>query len=230
MYERFSDRARKVMQFANQEAQRFNHEFVGSEHILIALCKEGSGIAAVVLKNLGIDLRKLRAATGILVKEGPDMITMGKLPHAPSAKKTVERAIFNAKELNHNYVGTEHILLGLLDVTEGTAAKVLAEFKITSEQIKSDLALLLKSGEKRICQVDLTDILAEYVEKTKTGPLAPDAMRVLIETAAQRGWIQGRDEMKQYQLTASWGMMISPEIESMIERIAALEKEIQNRG
>ena len=112
MYERFTDRARKVMQLANQEAQRFNHEYIGTEHILLGLIKEGSGVAANVLKNLDVDLRKIRLEVEKLVQSGPDMVTMGKLPQTPRAKKVIEYSMEEARNLNHNYVGTEHILLG----------------------------------------------------------------------------------------------------------------------
>ena len=91
MYERFTDRARKVMQLANQEAQRFNHEYIGTEHVLLGLIKEGSGVAANVLKNLDIDLRKIRMEVEKLVQSGPDMVTMGKLPQTPRAKKVSAR-------------------------------------------------------------------------------------------------------------------------------------------
>src|SRR2546428_81072 len=108
MFERFTDRARKVMALANQEAQRFNHEYIGTEHILLGLVKEGSGVGANVLKNLDVDLRKVRLEVEKLVKAGPDMVTMGKLPQTPRAKKVIEYAIEEARNLNHNYVGTAH--------------------------------------------------------------------------------------------------------------------------
>ena len=125
MYERFTDRARKVMQLANQEAQRFNHEYIGTEHILLGLCKEGSGIAANVLKNLDVDLRKIRLEIEKIVQSGPDMVIIGKLPQTPRAKKVIEYSIEEARKLNHNYVGTEHILLGLCREEEGVARHVL---------------------------------------------------------------------------------------------------------
>ena len=96
MYERFTDRARKVMQLANQEAQRFNHEYIGTEHILLGLVKEGTGVAANVLKNLDIDLRKIRLEVEKIVQAGPDMVTMGKLPQTPRAKKVIEYSIEEA--------------------------------------------------------------------------------------------------------------------------------------
>ena len=115
------------MQLANQEAQRFNHEYIGTEHILLGLIKEGSGVAANVLKNLDVDLRKIRLEVEKLVQSGPDMVTMGKLPQTPRAKKVIEYSMEEARNLNHNYVGTEHILLGLLREQEGVAAQVLDE-------------------------------------------------------------------------------------------------------
>src|SRR5437588_2667795 len=93
MYERFTDRARKVMQLANQEAQRYNHEYIGTEHILLGIVKEGSGTAAHVLKNLDIDLRKIRLEVEKIVGSGPDVVTMGRLPQTPRAKKVIEYAI-----------------------------------------------------------------------------------------------------------------------------------------
>ena len=106
MYERFTDRARKVMQLANQEAQRFNHEYIGTEHILLGLVKEGGGKAANVFKNLDVDLRTIRLQAEKLVQSGPDMVTMGKLPQTPRAKKAIEYAIHEADALNHKHVGT----------------------------------------------------------------------------------------------------------------------------
>src|SRR5215813_10374513 len=114
MYERFTDRARKVMQLANQEAQRLNHEYLGTEHILLGLIKEGSGVAATALKNLNIDLRKIRLEIEMIARRGPHMVPMGKLPPTPRAKKIIEYSIEEARSLSHNYVGTEHLLLGVL--------------------------------------------------------------------------------------------------------------------
>lgn len=146
MFERFTDRARKVMALANQEAQRFNHEYIGTEHILLGLVKEGSGVAANVLKNMDIDLKKLRLGIEKLVKSGPDMVTMGKLPQTPRAKKVIEHAIEEARALNHNYVGTEHILLGLLRETEGIAAQVLMNLGLKLEDVRQEVLNLLGAG------------------------------------------------------------------------------------
>jgi len=146
MFERFTDRARKVMALANQEAQRFNHEYIGTEHILLGLVKEGSGVGAKVLKNLDVDIKKLRLEVEKLVKSGPDMVTMGKLPQTPRAKKVIEYAIEEARALNHNYVGTEHILLGLLRESEGIAAQVLMNLGLKLEDVRQEVLNLLGAG------------------------------------------------------------------------------------
>ncbi len=143
MYERFTDRARKVMQLANQEAQRFNHEYIGTEHILLGLVKEGTGVAANVLKNLDIDLRKIRLEVEKIVQAGPDMVTMGRLPQTPRAKKVIEYSIEEARNLNHNYVGTEHLLLGLLREQEGVAAQVLMNLGLKLEDVREEVLNLL---------------------------------------------------------------------------------------
>src|SRR5213079_643582 len=145
MYERFTDRARKVLQLANQEAQRFNHEYIGTEHILLGLVKEGSGVAANVLKNLDIDLRKIRLEVEKIVQTGPgsEMVTMGKLPQTPRAKKVIEYSIEEARNLNHNYVGTEHLLLGLLREQEGVAAQVLMNLGLKLEDVREEVLNLL---------------------------------------------------------------------------------------
>src|SRR5947199_1481119 len=146
MFERFTDRARKVMALANQEAQRFNHEYIGTEHILLGLVKEGSGVGASVLKNLEVDLRKVRLEVEKLVKSGPDMVTMGKLPQTPRAKKVIEYAIEEARNLNHNYVGTEHLLLGLLREHDGVAAQVLMNLNLKLEEVREEVLNLLGAG------------------------------------------------------------------------------------
>src|SRR4051812_13930911 len=135
MYERLTERARKVMQLANQEAQRLNHEYISTEHILLGLVKEGSGTAANVLKNLDIDLRKIRLEVEKIVQPGPDMVAGRDLPQAPRAKKIIEYSMEEARKLNHNWVGTEHLLLGLLREQEGVAAQVLMNLGLKLEDV-----------------------------------------------------------------------------------------------
>ena len=158
MFERLTDRARKVMALANQEAQRFNHEYIGTEHILLGLVKEGSGVGANVLKHLEIDLRKVRLEVEKLVKSGPDMVTMGKLPQTPRAKKVIEYAIEEARSLNHNYVGTEHLLLGLLREQDGVAAQVLMNLDLKLEDVREEVLNLLGAGVGQADDIDEEDM------------------------------------------------------------------------
>jgi ATP-dependent Clp protease ATP-binding subunit ClpC len=142
MHDRFTERGRKVMQLAEQEARFFNHEYVGTEHILLGLVKEGSGVAANVLKNLDIDLRKIRLEVERIVQPGPDAVIMGKLPQTPRAKKVIEYAIEEARNLNHNDVGTDHLLLGLLREEEGVASVILTNLGLRLEDVRERIRVL----------------------------------------------------------------------------------------
>ncbi len=134
------------MALAHQEAQRFNHEYIGTEHILLGLVKEGSGVGANVLRNLNVELRNVRLEVEKLVKSGPEMVTMGKLPQTPRAKKVIEYAIEEARNLNHNYVGTEHLLLGLLRERDGVAAQVLMNLGLKLDEVREEVLNLLGAG------------------------------------------------------------------------------------
>ena len=143
MYERFTDRARKVLQLANQEAHRLNHEYFGTEHILLGLVKEGGGVASNVLENLDIDLNKIRREVEKSVNQGTDMITMGKLPQTPHASKAIEYAMTEARSLGSNNVGTEHLLLGLLREEEGSAAQILMNLGLSLDAVREETMKLL---------------------------------------------------------------------------------------
>ena len=132
----FSDRARKVMALANQEAQRFNHEYIGTEHILLGLVKEGSGVGANVLKNVGVDLRKVRLEVEKLVKSGPDAIIMGKLPLTSGAQRAVDYALRVATDYQNTQIGTEHLLLGLTVDVDSIAAKAIVASGTTLSAIR----------------------------------------------------------------------------------------------
>jgi len=143
MFDRFTDRARKVMGLARQEAQRFSHDYIGTEHILLGLVQEGSGVAASVLKNLDIDLKKIRQEVEKLVSTGTTMVTMGQLPFTPRAKKVLELSLEEASNLGHTYIGTEHLLLGLIRESEGIAAQVLKNLKVKVEDVREEVLELL---------------------------------------------------------------------------------------
>src|SRR5262247_3479566 len=139
MFDRFTDRARKVMNLAKSEAQRLNHEYIGTEHILLGLVQEGSGVAANVLRNMGIDLKRIRAEIEKLVKGSSTMVPMGNLPFTPRAKKVLELALEEASQLGHNYIGTEHLLLGLIKENEGIAARVLLNLGVKLEDVREEV-------------------------------------------------------------------------------------------
>ena len=172
MFANFTDRARRVMQLSNQEAQRFNHEYIGTEHILLGLIKEGSGVAANVLKNLDVDLRRIRLEIEKLVQSGPDMVTMGRLPQTPRAKKIIEYSMEEARGLNHNYVGTEHILLGLLREQEGVGAQVLMNLGLKLEEVRAEVLNVLgaRVESNQWAQRGVGPLRQPNAEAERTGP------------------------------------------------------------
>jgi len=143
MYERFTERAKKVLDLAQQEAQRLSHEYIGTEHMLLGLVKEGSGVAANVLRNMGVDFERVRLEVEKIVQSGPDTVAIGTLPQTPRAKKVIEYAIEEAQSLGHNYVGTEHLLLGLLREHEGVAACVLMMLGLELDDVREEVLNLL---------------------------------------------------------------------------------------
>jgi len=139
MYERFTDAARKVMQLANQQAQRYRHEYIGTEHILLGIVEEGSGVAVTILRDLNVDPKKIRPRVEEIVQSSPDVVTMDKLPQTPRAKKVIEYAMEEARGLNHNHVGTEHMLLGLLREQKGVAGQVLMGFGVRLDDVRNEI-------------------------------------------------------------------------------------------
>src|SRR6266542_1711524 len=142
----FTDRVRKVLQMAREEAARLHHEYVGTEHILLGLIREGEGVAAAVLTNLNVDLDDIQQKIEETVKKGKAAAAPGPdLPYTSRAKKVLELAMTEARELNHSYVGTEHLLLGLLREEKGIAAQVLTDAGVTLEQSRAETLRLLGS-------------------------------------------------------------------------------------
>ena len=136
MFERFTDRARKVMALANEQVQRFNHEYIGTEHILLGLVAEGSGRGATVLKDLGVDLAGMLGEVKELVKAGPDAVTKRKVPETPRARNVIKYALEEARTGGQKHIGTEHILVGLLREADGVAAQVLKNLGVTLEDVR----------------------------------------------------------------------------------------------
>ena len=143
MYERFTDRARKVMQLANQEAQRFEHQYIGSEHVLLGLAKEGSGVAVRAITTLGVQPQQIVLEVERLVQSSPTD-GMEEIPLTPRAKKVIEHSMDEARSLNHNYVGTEHILLGLLRNDVGLAAVALSNLGLRLDVVRGAIVTTLQ--------------------------------------------------------------------------------------
>ena len=141
----FTERVRKVLAMARQEAIRLQHDYVGTEHILLGLVREGEGVAAHVLSNLGVDVEKLHERVEGAVRKGKATIALGELPYTSPAKKVLEFAMAEARELNHSYVGTEHLLLGLLREKKGIAAQVLNALDATIEEAREQTLKVLGS-------------------------------------------------------------------------------------
>jgi ATP-dependent Clp protease ATP-binding subunit ClpC len=142
-YERFTERLRKVMYLAREEAARLQHDYIGPEHLLLGLIREGGGVAAAVLTQLGIELDTVREAVEDMVASPGGTLVMGEIPFTPRARKVLELAIEEARQLQHNYVGTEHLLLGLVREKEGVAAQVLAKLGADLEKIREETKSLL---------------------------------------------------------------------------------------
>jgi ATP-dependent Clp protease ATP-binding subunit ClpC len=149
MFDRFTERARKVIALAREEAGRLGHDYIGTEHLLLGLIREGGGVAAAVLENLSVDLERVRLEVEKLVVIGGGTLTLGEVPFTPRAKKVLELSVEEAQSLSHNYIGTEHLLLGLIREGEGVAAKVLESLGAKLERAREiTINLLGGAGSK----------------------------------------------------------------------------------
>ena len=143
-FERFTERARKVLQLAQEEAQRLQHSYIGTEHLLLGLVREGDGVAAKVLKRFDVDLVKVRTAVEQIIQRG-DRVVLGEIGLTPRAKKVIELAVDEARTLDHLYIGTDHLLLGLLREGEGIGAGVLESFGLNLQQVRARTIQILNN-------------------------------------------------------------------------------------
>lgn len=144
-FEKFSERARRVLSLAQEEAQRFNHNYIGTEHILLGLVRETEGVAAKVLSNLGVELSKVRSAVEFIIGRG-ERPSPGEIGLTPRAKKVIELAVDEARRLNHHYIGTEHLLIGIMREGEGVAAGVLESLGVTLDKIHAETGRVLSQS------------------------------------------------------------------------------------
>jgi len=169
-FDKFTERARRVMSLAQEEALRFQHNYIGTEHLLLGLVREGEGVAAKVLSNFGIELNKVRSAVEFIVGRG-DQIFLGEIGLTPRAKKVIELAVDEARRLNHHYIGTEHLLLGLIREREGIAAGVLQSLGVDLEKTRTQTIQVLSQP----------DVLRK-IEKPQV-ELVPQLMEELLQEA-----------------------------------------------
>ena len=179
MFERFTERARQVVVLAQDEARALKHNYIGTEHILLGLLREEEGLAARVLESLDITVEEVRAQVARIVGQG-DEVTTGQIPFTPRAKKVLELALREALSLGHNYIGTEHILLGLVRENEGVAARILLDFDADAEKIRNEIIRML-SGPGRRQQGGS----AGAAEKSKSSKLLDQFGRNFTKLAAE---------------------------------------------
>ncbi len=180
MFDRFTDRARKVMGYARHEAVRLGHDYIGTEHMLLGIMLESSGVAANVLENLDVDLDKVRAEVERCRAAG-SATPMGPLPFNQEAKRALDESIAATRELHHKYVGTEHVLLGLLRVDDCVAAKVLAGIGLKAEDVQREIMELLSVDGLDAAAADITGAEPMFA------PDALKAIRYAVEEAREAG-------------------------------------------
>jgi ATP-dependent Clp protease ATP-binding subunit ClpC len=177
-FDKFTERARKVLTLAQEEAQRFNHNYIGTEHLLLGLVREGDGVAARVLSNMGVQLPKVRSAVEFIIGRGETMI-MGEIGLTPRAKKVIELAVDEARRLNHHYIGTEHLLLGLVREGEGIAAGVLESLGVNLEKVRAQVMQVVSQSStysqgKQQTKTPYMDALGvDLTEAARTNKLGP---------------------------------------------------------
>src|SRR5438094_373804 len=235
MFERFTDRARKVMALANQEAQRFNHEYIGTEHILLGLVKEGSGVGANVLKNLDVDLRKVRLEVEKLVKSGPDMVTMGKLPHTPRAKQVIERVIqILCRRQKNNPVLLGEAGVGKTAIVEGLAQMVVSsnvpEILHDRRIVVLDLAMMVAGTKYRGQFEERIKAVMNEVRRAKNTILFIDELHTLVGAGGAEGAIDASNVLKPALARGEIqciGATTLDEYRKYIEKDAALARRFQ---
>jgi ATP-dependent Clp protease ATP-binding subunit ClpC len=165
-FDKFTERARRVLSFSQEEAQLLKHNYIGTEHLLLGLVREGGGVAARVLLQLGVELHQVRSAVEFMIGQG-DRVVQGQFGLTPRAKRVIELAVDEAQSLQHHYIGTEHLLLGLLRVGEGIGAGVLENLGVRLEQARSETLKVLHSTTQETIQ--------------EPPPVPPEALSLLVE-------------------------------------------------
>jgi ATP-dependent Clp protease ATP-binding subunit ClpC len=226
-FDKFTDRARKVLTLAQDEAQRFNHNYIGTEHLLLGLVREGEGVAARVLENMNVELAKVRTAVEFIIGRG-DRPVVGEVGLTPRAKRVIELAIDEARRLGHNYIGTEHLLLGLVREGEGIAAGVLESLGVNLDKVRHEVIRVLSQSTsvgpaqetKRTSKTPTVDALGiNLTEAARAGKLDPVIGREKeIERVIQ---ILGRKQKNNPALIGEPGVGKTAIAEGLAHRIVA---------
>ena len=229
-FEKFSERARRVLSLAQEEAQRFNHNYIGTEHVLLGLVRETDGVAAKVLSNLGVELNKVRAAVEFIIGRG-ERAASGEIGLTPRAKKVIELAVDEARRLNHHYIGTEHLLIGLMREGEGVAAGVLESLSVNLDKVRAETSRVLNqtgqqsqsgSGARSTTRTPTLDQLGiDLTSAARAGKLDPTVGR---EKEIQRvTQILSRRTKNNPVLVGEPGVGKTAIVEALAQRIARNE-------
>ena len=197
VFERFTERARQVVVLAQDEARAFKHNYIGTEHLLLGLLREEEGLAARVLESLDVTVEEVRAGVARVVGQG-DEVTSGQIPFTPRSKKVLELALREALSLGHNYIGTEHVLLGLVRENEGVAARILLDFDADAEKIRNEIIRMLSGSGRRemvyhppipVARRPTPTRRLSWEYRIELWPAAePDARREQLDDLGTDGW------------------------------------------
>src|SRR5579863_5796686 len=244
MFERFTDRARRVVVLAQEEARMLNHNYIGTEHILLGLIREGEGVAARALESLGISLEAVRQQVEEIIGQGQAMPS-GHIPFTPRAKKVLELSLREALQLGHNYIGTEHILLGLIREGDGVAAQVLAKLGADLNRVRQQVIQLLHgyhSKEPTSATAGAFESrLSAVEERVGIAPATPELDQQILQARIDRNAAAAAEDYeraaslsdRERQLLADKGAHHElwaaehPDLPSLVEKVRQLSEEVE---